>query len=120
MKPVLKDAISGDVDLESFLASGPDPWCVPIQCFVGPSSGIGYESFQLEVCNPAWLQRQVEAMGIVSGRHLLVTDRFSWPIIRAYLEDELAKIEGDDWTTVGRKVARIGWWEFEDYDEWGE
>jgi hypothetical protein len=50
--------------------SSPEPHCFGflLQMMAGPSSQDGEESFDIEVCTPAWLARKYGPDGIISGR----------------------------------------------------
>lgn len=94
-------------DLENFR--------VRVRLLVGPVGSIGAESFDLEVCSPRWLEERLGPREVISGRHLLIMRRWNWSAIEAYIREQVDQCEGDDWSTVGEKVGRLGYWEFEDY-----
>jgi hypothetical protein len=84
-----------------------------LQLLIGPEAGSGEESFDIDVCSPRWLETQALPM---IGRHLLIVERFDFPVIRHFLETTVAQMEDDTWHGLALKLARIGHWEFEDYD----
>ena len=84
---------------------------------VGPNDGPGEESFDVEVCTPEWLARRCAAEGFVDGRHTVVTtvDAFTEDGLRSFLARRVETLSGETWHEVAGKVARLGFWEFEDY-----
>jgi hypothetical protein len=114
--PVLKHLHSPDaLNLEDY--APPDPQCFSllIQAMFGPNDSDGAESFDILVCNPAWLEKQVNRDVVVSGCHHLVVSRFDLPAIRSFLESYGRRCVGKDWQEAATKLARIAHWEFEDY-----
>jgi len=75
----------------------------------------GEESFDLTVCDPAWLSGRADADGVVDGRHLLVMNGFDWDVLLGYLSRRVEACKGSSWEEVGAQLARLGYWEFEDY-----
>jgi hypothetical protein len=51
----------------------------------------------------------------VSGRHHLFVKEYNFEELKAYLGKYCETCMGALWTEVAQKVARIGYWEFEDY-----
>ena len=87
--------------------------------YVGPSDGPGEESFDVQVCSPEWLSRRCASDGFVDGRHTVVTtvDAYTDAGLRSFLTRRVENVSGDTWGEVAEKVARLGYWEFEDYRE---
>lgn len=82
---------------------------------MGPAGAPGEESFDFDVCSPAWLECELDSNAIVGGRFLLITRRFDPQRIENYVRKRIAQASGDDWLTIGGKIARWAKWEFEDY-----
>ena len=61
---------------------------------------------------------QVRLHGYVDGRHTIVTtlDAYTEPGLRSFLTRRVEAATGATWQEVAGKVARLGQWEFEDYD----
>lgn len=87
------------------------------RAFIGPAGSPGEESFDFDVCSPAWLEAELERNPIISGRFLLVTRHFDPKRIEEYVQKRIAQASGDDWPTLAAKLARWSQWEFEDYRE---
>ena len=86
---------------------------------VGPSDGHGGDLFGVEVCTPEFLATRCQREGYVDGRHIVVTsfEAYSEAGLRSFLTRRVEQVEGATWRDVAAKVSRIGFWEFEDYQE---
>jgi hypothetical protein len=116
IQPVLKGLHSPDVfDLSSFSPDDPTDFGFLLQAMFGPRDSEGEESFDILVCTPRRLARDVEREGIVDGRHHLIVHRFDIGAIRAFLIEYAKGCSGETWREVATKLARLGKWEFEDY-----
>jgi hypothetical protein len=116
MQAVLKSiwTIDGE-DASTFTPEHPECFSVWLRLFVGPSNGAGEESFDVLVCSPGWLARECERDSFVVGRHHFVVNSFEFASIRDNLSRLVGQCSGASWAEVASKVARIGYWEFEDY-----
>lgn len=117
MRAVVR-AIDFDPDPRD-LPGDPSEFLLLARLMVGPSDGPGWESFDVEVCTPQWLERCCAAEGFVDGRHRVVTtvDTFTEAGLRSFLTRRVENAHGETWDEVAVKVARLGLWEFEDYRE---
>jgi hypothetical protein len=100
--------------LESIRPEG-DAFCVSLRALVGPAGAPGEESFDFDVCSPAWLERELDSHAILRGRFLLIVRGFDPQRIEDYVRKRIAQVSGDDWLTVAGKIACWAQWEFEDY-----
>ena len=48
-------------------------------------------------------------------RHHLLMESFDWPTLSSYIKRRVHECEGATWREVAEKLARLGYWEFEDY-----
>jgi hypothetical protein len=111
----LKHLHSPDVqDLRNWIPES-DEFAILLQIMAGPEDSPGEESFDVTLCTPAWVRRQVERDGVVEGRHLLIIARYSYDQIYQYISKYLSTCAGGTWREVATKIARFGHWEFEDY-----
>ena len=92
-----------------------DAFCVSLRALVGPVGLEGAESFDFDVCSPAWLEAELESHAIIGGRFPLVARDFDPRRIEDYVRERIAQASGDDWSAVAGKIARWSQWEFEDY-----
>jgi len=99
------------------LPSEPDAFVFAVRLYVGPTEGPGEETFDLTVCSPEWLSAQSRKEGFVDGRHHVITnaDDFDRRRLRHWLEQRVSSVEGASWPEMGQRLARLAYWEFEDY-----
>ena len=117
MKAVIKSFGCPDAeDLETWRPES-NRFAIPIELLIGPDDGIGEESFDVVVCSAAWLADEARNCGIVDGRHIYIVDHWDWPGIRAYFETCVSSLPSGTWHEVATLLARMGHWEFEDYQE---
>jgi hypothetical protein len=105
------------VRLESFEPADPSDVLVLVQILAGPTDGSGEESFDVIVSTPKRLEREVATTGPLIGRHYLIVPKWDWGLIRSFLTDAVVAVSGSTWDDVATKLARIGHWEFEDYQD---
>ena len=90
-----------------------DDFGVLVQVLVGPADGPGEESFDVMVCSPKWLARELKN-GPLVGRHHLFLERWDFPTVEREIR-RLFETDGRSWEELGQRLARFGHWEFEDY-----
>lgn len=86
---------------------------------VGPTDGLGEESFDITVCTPEWLAEACRQVGgIDNPRHHLVVN-FDDFDKRARStpgsQQGVQEVQADTRAEVGERLSRLGYWEFEDY-----
>ncbi len=101
----------------SSLSADPKDFCPLARLYVGPADGEGEDSFDVTVCSPEWIAERCRVDGLFDARHHLVVDvdSFDQRSLRLWLEERVHSVSGNDWATVGAKLGRLGFWEFEDY-----
>lgn len=114
-RPVLKDLHSPDIDLNSYRPAEEDCFGFLLQAFFGPSDGPGEDSFDILVCTPKWLDREMGVDDIISGRHRLIVKRYDIEAIRRFILKYTQHCTGATWHEAAEKLGRLGLWEFEDY-----
>jgi hypothetical protein len=99
------------------LSEDPAEFAFLVSLSVGPSDGPGEETFGVQVCTPEWLVRRCNEEAFVDVRHTIVTTiaGYSEAGLRSYLTRRVEQATGETWHEVAEKVARLGYWEFEDY-----
>jgi Immunity protein 8 len=80
-----------------------------------PSDGPGEESFDFMLCTPEWFASNMTDE-IMWGRHYAFMKRYNYAELERRVRDYCASCQGESWNEVALKVARVGHWEFEDYD----
>ena len=86
-----------------------------LQAMIGPSDGEGAESFDILVCSPRWLERDMSRSGIRSGEHLLLMTRYNHRLLLRYLEQRVNSCEAPTWSELAQQLSRLGAWEFDGY-----
>ncbi len=109
----------------------PDPGSLPADASafstnarltVGPADGAGEETLDVTVCTPEWLAHACgRTGGIYDARHHVVVslERFDQRVLHDWFKARVERVERDDWIQVGHRLARLGYWEFEDYSPEG-
>ncbi len=114
MKAVIRSVYSSDVDVDSYAAEDPENDGVWVRFIVGPDEGPGEESFDVLVCTPLWLRDVVATEGPQIGRHHLIVEPFDLGKAVDFMRHRIESVAADDWSALGKKLARLGYWEFED------
>lgn len=99
------------------LSDDPTDFAFLARLYVGASDGPGEESFDVQVCSPEWIAVRCANEQFVDGRHTVITtlDAYSAEGLRSFLTRRVENVSGATWRDVAEKVARLGFWEFEDY-----
>ena len=103
----------------------PDPAALPAEpqsssfiarMLIGPRGSPGEESFDV-ACSPQWPAARCRAAGPYDARHHLVVnvEQFDTRRLRAWLESRVTSVRAQTRTQIGERIARLGYWEFEDY-----
>jgi hypothetical protein len=98
--------------LETFRPDG--PFGIYIFAMVGPAGSVGEESFGITVCTPEWFEQNMKG-SVVSGRHHLFVKEYDYEELKSFFVKYCSTCTGNSWAEAAEKVARIGYWEFEDY-----
>lgn len=115
MKAEIRRFHSPDIwDLSAHKPDDPEVFGFLLQVFAGPKNGSGEESFDVVVCSPRWLAREL-AEGIRWGRHHLVRNRYDWLSLEHFIRAQFEAVDGDTWQEVAEQLGRFARWEFEDY-----
>jgi hypothetical protein len=120
MKAELKSLDCPDVDLETFVPEDPRSFGLLLQAMIGPEGGKFAESFDLQLHTPQWLLERRERgllPPVVFGRHMLLVFAYDYRQIFDTIQDYCRSCVGADWEEVAQKLSRIGYWEFEDYQD---
>lgn len=117
MKATVRHLHSPDADLETFSPEDPEDVGLLVQVIAGPADGPGEESFDIVVCTPAWLDRQVRRSGPLLGRHHLVVARWDGDEVRRFVTRLVEAEHAADWPALAERLGRYGHWEFEDYQD---
>lgn len=103
-------------DLKHFVPMERD-FGILFRVMVGPEGMNGEESFDITVCTPGWFRQKYEFSDVVVVRHHLIVFEYDYDRIVNKIKSIIERCEGSSWNEVAEKVARYGYWEFEDYTE---
>ena len=120
MRASIRRLMSPDVvDLAAYHPTPIDDFGFLLQVFAGPEGEPGEESFDLVVCTPKWLEQKYGRSGVVFGRHRLIVFEYDYDRLLRAVEEAFEGVEGRTWREVAEQLARLGRWEFEDYNTGG-
>ena len=115
MRAEIKNVHSPDIfNLEEHIATG--AFAIHIQIIMGPRGQEGEESFDVQVCSPAFLEMSL-GDEIINGRHMIIMNSFSYKKFYEFIQKTFLSFEGANWGELALKISRYGYWEFEDYKE---
>jgi hypothetical protein len=120
MQAKLKELFSLDFDLATFWPEKPDNFGFWLRAMIGPEDHAGADSFDIHVCTPEWLKSNYSVSDTVWGRHFLIVFEYDRARIEAAIVRYCERCFGNDWQEIAQKISRIGYWEFEDYREYGK
>lgn len=115
MKAVVRRFISPDVDLGSFRPDDPENFSFLLEAIVGPSDGEGDELLQFNVCTLASLTSTVSSERVLLGRSLVIVGTSKVSEILDAVRSAIERVEAESWAKVAARLARLGYYEFEDY-----
>lgn len=116
MRATVRSISSPDVDVRDYVPVDAHDDGVLLRVAAGPDNGPGEETFDVLVCTPLWLQGRVRRDGPQVGRHLLIVDPMDVGAAVDFLRERFEATDGESWSEIGEKLARLGRWEFEDYE----
>ncbi|MGE4336806.1 MAG: immunity 8 family protein [Pigmentiphaga sp.] len=116
MRAELKSLHSPDANLLTYVPIDPTSFALLVQAMIGPVGSAAAESFDLVLCTPDWLSRQLsENRKPFFGAQHLIVDQYDYERLWASISDLCSSIEGHDWNEVASKLNVYAAWEFADY-----
>lgn len=115
MRAEIKTIVSLDIDDLSNYVPKTDDFSFLLRVIVGPENSEGEESFDITVCTLQWLQKQLNHIDVMMGRHHLIVKDYDYEKILDAIYRYVESCEGDNWNEVALKLSCLGYWEFEDY-----
>jgi hypothetical protein len=104
-------------DLEHDRSVGTEPTSTLLVFTAGPAGQPSGETFQVIVATQEALAELIARDDIVIGRHYLFVSIIRQDRVEDFIRDRVGRLDGRDWNQLAEKIARIGYWEFEDYTE---
>jgi hypothetical protein len=116
MKIIVKNIdIGGPIPFDEFCPEDAGCFGLWITALIGPDCEEGGHLFQILVCTPEWIRKEYLARGAVWGRYMLIVSCFDHEQVRNEIARYLVGCSGKGFWEMAQKIARIGAWEFEDY-----
>ena len=116
MKQILKSIFLFEADsFHEFAPETPHNFHVLVSLTIGGEGEAGGSDYSLGICTPAWLDHHVKNSGPLSGRHLLIVNRFDAAEVLASIEKIITQCERENSVETNAVLARFFAWEFEDY-----
>ena len=106
-------------DLATYVPEDPENFGFLLQVMIGSVGEDGEESFDVVVCTPSWLSDRILPTKIVLGRHYLLVKQYDYTRLLQFLISFASGCRGATWDEVALRLGRLGMWEFEDYNEFG-
>lgn len=118
MKPVLRRLHSPDLpNMQDDMPDNIEHFGILVQAFIGPSDGLGEESFDFVVCTLDFVAATLHQDQFLFGKHYLLVEYYNYQIIFDVIDSLCDRISGSNWQEMAEKLGRYGKWEFEDYVE---
>lgn len=116
MKPILKSIfLFAEESFEAFAPETPHNFHVLASLTIGYEGEAGGSDYSVGICTPTWLNHHIQKTGPLSGRHLLVVNRFDAEEIRSAIKEIIAQCERENYTETNAMLGRFFAWEFEDF-----
>jgi hypothetical protein len=117
IKAIIKSVDMGSSDdFASFWPADEANFGVWLNIHVGPEDEAGSHQFQFLVCTPDWIREQCSQLGVLWGRHMLIVSSYDHSRIIGEIACYIANCTGDNFWKIAQKIARVGAWEYEDYN----
>ncbi|MDN6555872.1 MAG: immunity 8 family protein [Acidipropionibacterium acidipropionici] len=117
MRAEVKGFYSSDIDVHCYESSDPEIDGQWIRFLVGPQGHEGEESFDILICTPRWLEKQIEETGPRLGMNHFIVNRFDLRYAIPVLTNKITSVYGDNWDDIAGRLSKIGYWEFEGYTD---
>ncbi len=118
MKAEVKNIESPDIlNLKEYWPEDETSFSFYLELSVGISSQEGEEIFGITVCTPKWLLENHRTDEVLFLRHYLLVFEYNYNRITEELKKKIQNLSAGSWNELALKVSKIGYWEFEDYQE---
>ena len=119
MRAILKDIIHLDSyeSLDKIKVEDYKNFGFSIRHLIGEELNNSEESFDIFLCSPLWMLNNFKDEDIVIGRHFIIQMEYNYKKLYVFIKKQIESCIGQNWDEIALKIARIGYWEFEDYQE---
>ena len=111
----LKELMCSNFDLRTYVPSEPDLFGFWIEVEIGVEGQSGADLFQLFVCSPRWLNREVREKGAMWEYARVVIPAYDYLDLRSFVAKTVGAVGGKDWQEVVAQLRLLARWEFEGY-----
>ena len=111
----LKEIFSSDVDFNSYWPENTRCFSLWLQLAIGSKESDGADNFQLHVCTPEWIEKQIKERNGMFPINTLIVGEYDPMQIETLIRDYCASCIGETWEDVAKQLAKIARWEFENY-----
>lgn len=115
MKAIIRSIYSTDLDIEDYRPADPFDDGQWIRLLIGPEGSDGEESFDVLVCTPRWLVREISRDKVQLVRHTLLMEKFDLARAVERLRHEVETASAESWQKLLLSLVQIGRWEFDNY-----
>jgi len=110
--------IGGDL-LEDYSPKDEECFFEWLTISIGIKGEAGAVYYNLLVCTPDWLKKELKSTSVQWGRHKLIINKFDPDLIKKEIDNKLLKLlnqfDNDNDVSFSEKIGRYAHWEFEDY-----
>ncbi len=118
MRAKLKNIYNPNIDdLVNYQPKIFDNFCILFRAMVGPEDGLGEESFDIQVCTPMWFLTTLKQNDVIPGKYFIIVLEYNYERIYNKIKYLIEAYSADSWNELAEKIATLGHWEFENYDE---
>ena len=117
MRAQLKSIMSSDIDPATYWPDEEDNFGFYIQATIGPKMEKLVMCSVFKFVLLSGYLENFKRRSMIFGRHMLIVNSYDYEEIVRFISEFCHKVSGSNWSDVSRKMARYGYWEFEDYQQ---
>ncbi|MEJ8827505.1 immunity 8 family protein [Variovorax humicola] len=111
----LKGLLCSNFDMRTYVPEVSDSFGFWAELEIGEHGKNGADLFQVFICTPKWLEREVHEFGPICEHAKIIVDSYSYGDLESFIRRTISSIEGHDWGAVASKLRLLALWEFDDY-----
>ena len=109
----LKSLMCSDFDMRTYVPETSDTFAFWVEMEIGPVGEESSDLFQVLVCTPRWLEKEVHKWGAQWSRSKLIINSYSFNELESFVSRAIGSIEGRDWKELVSKLRLLADWEFD-------
>lgn len=114
--------------IQHYAPDDPQGFCISIQAFIGTTDDDTSDSFDVLVCTPRWLDKNLKDPRLRAGqprdwtwlppridfgRSLVLMERWDYPLLHDSLIRLCASFEAPDWGSLASRIDKYLPWEYD-------